>query len=364
MRVLIAGGGTGGHVFPGIAVAEELRARLGAEVRFVGSSYGIERNAVPRAGFPVELLPIRGLRREGITALARTLWLLPVSLAGALRAVRRFAPDLVIGVGGYASVPPVLAAVLCRIPVVLLEQNAAPGLSTRLLARFARRVCVSFAATERALGGTRVVLTGNPIRGLRAAAGSASNRQAEQGEPRKLHVLVFGGSAGAHRLNTVVPGGLALAGAPLSIVHQTGAADYEAVRAAYAAAGLDAEVRAFIDDMAAQYARADLAICRAGATTLAELAAFGIPAILVPFPFAAGDHQRQNAEALVEAGAAWMVLDRELDARRIAELVAAVRAAPERLATMRRALAALGRPDAAARVVDQCLQVLSAGESA
>jgi UDP-N-acetylglucosamine--N-acetylmuramyl-(pentapeptide) pyrophosphoryl-undecaprenol N-acetylglucosamine transferase len=356
LRVLIAGGGTGGHLFPGIAVADEIVRRAGAEVRFVGSSYGIERTAVPRAGYPVDLLPIRGLRREGLAGLARALWRIPWSFFAALAIVRRFRPHLVVGVGGYASFPAVVAAWLARVPVVLLEQNASPGAATRVLAPLARRVCVGFPVAADRIG-ARAVLTGNPVRTLHAPAASETPGAARPpGAPPRI--LVFGGSAGAHHLNEVVPEALALVGRPLDVVHQTGAADRDAVVAAYARLGMPAEVYDFIHDMIAQYRRADLVVCRAGATTIAELTVLGVAAILVPFPFAAGDHQRSNGQALVDAGAAWMILDRELTPDRLAETVRAALADPARLAATRANARALGHPDATSRVVDECLALL------
>ncbi|MBM4246521.1 MAG: undecaprenyldiphospho-muramoylpentapeptide beta-N-acetylglucosaminyltransferase [Deltaproteobacteria bacterium] len=360
-RVLIAGGGTGGHLFPGIAVADELVRRFGAEVRFVGSTHGIERTAVPRAGYAVELLPMRGLRREGIAGLARAAWRIPASVVAALQLVGRFRPQLVVGVGGYASFPAVLAAFVRRVPVVLLEQNASPGAATRALAPLARRVCVSFPQTEELLG-PRAVVTGNPVRGAAATAAAPGERDAapDAGD-RPARVLVFGGSAGAHRLNEVVPAALAAVGRPLEIVHQTGAVDRDMVEEAYRAQGVAGTLHAFIDDMVSQYRRADLVICRAGATTIAELTALGVAAILVPFPFAAGDHQRLNGQALVDAGAAWMILDRELSAERLAAAVRGALADPAALAATRRRALALGHPDATARVVDECVRAAGGG---
>lgn len=352
-RVLIAGGGTGGHLFPGIAVANALAARFGTEIRFVGSSHGIERTAVPRAGYTVELLPMRGLRREGLAGLLRAAWRIPWSFVQSLRLVGRFRPQLVVGVGGYASFPAVVAAFLRRVPVVLLEQNASPGASTRVLAPLARNVCVSFPQTKELLG-ARAILTGNPVRGGAATAGAPPIEAAPRAE-RPARLLVFGGSAGAHHLNEVVPEALALLGTPLDVVHQTGAADRDAVAAAYERLGLAAAVHAFIDDMVAEYRRADLVVCRAGATTIAELTALGVAAILVPFPFAAGDHQRLNGQALVDAGAAWMILDRELTPERLAEVVRGALADPAALAETRHRARGLGHPDATERVVDVCL---------
>jgi UDP-N-acetylglucosamine--N-acetylmuramyl-(pentapeptide) pyrophosphoryl-undecaprenol N-acetylglucosamine transferase len=354
MSVLIAGGGTGGHLFPGIALARELERRGAAHVRFLGSSHGIERHAVPRAGYPVELLEIRGLRREGVGGLLRLAVQVPKALLAAVRSLRRDRPDLTVGVGGYAAMPGLAASALLRVPIVLLEQNAIPGLTTRLFAPFARRVCVSFAETCARIG-RRAVLTGNPVRlPAPSAAPGASGREAAG----PLRLLVFGGSAGAHRLNLVVPDAVAAAGVPIAVVHQTGAADRDSVEQRYASLGVAAAVHGFIDDMAAAYAGADLVICRAGATTVAELTALGRPSLLVPFPFAAGDHQRHNAEALVREGAAWMVLDRELTAGGLAERLRSAAGDRAALHAMGERARALGRPDATARVADECLAVV------
>lgn len=355
LRVLIAGGGTGGHLFPGIAVAQELRRRTDAAVSFVGSDYGIECHAVPAAGFEVDLLPVRGLRGRGPAEIARGIGRVASSLLGARRVLRARRPDLVVGVGGYASFPAVAAAAASRIPIVLLEQNAAPGLATRVLAPFASRVCVTFPATAAGLG-RRAVVTGNPVRDFAATAGCAE--AAAPDAYGRFRVLVFGGSGGAQRLNTVLPGALARVGRPLAIEHQTGKTDRAAVEEAYRAKGLDAVVREFIDDMSSAYGRADLVVCRAGATTISELTALGKAAILVPFPFAAGDHQRLNGQTLVDAGAAWMVLDRELDEDGLAVLLRRAIDDPVATGELRRRARELGHPDAAARVADECLRVL------
>jgi UDP-N-acetylglucosamine--N-acetylmuramyl-(pentapeptide) pyrophosphoryl-undecaprenol N-acetylglucosamine transferase len=358
LSVLIAGGGTGGHLFPGIALARELERRSRARVRFLGSSHGIERQAVPRAGYPVELLEIRGLRREGIAGLARLALQVPRALLAALRSLRRDRPDLTVGVGGYAAMPGLAASVALKVPIVLLEQNAIPGLTTRLFAPFARRVCVSFAET-RARVGRRAVLTGNPVRLPAATSPRAASPDRSGGaaaDPHRHHV--FGGSAGAHHLNVVVPEAVAAAGVPIEVVHQTGEQDRDAVAQCYGSLGLAAGVHAFIDDMAAAYDRADLVLCRAGATTVAELTALGRPSILVPFPFAAGDHQRHNAEALVREGAAWLILDRELAPAALADHLRRAAADREGLRAMGERARALGRPDATARVADECLAVV------
>ena len=344
---MIAGGGTGGHLFPGIAVAEALRRRdPAAVVLFVGSARGIEARVLPDTGFALATLPIAPLRgrgsRDQLTALAG----LARSVHRARALVGQFAPDAIVGLGGYASAPAVVAGRMAGTPIVLLEQNARPGLTTRLLARLADRVCVSFPESGAQFAPGKAVVTGNPVRWSAAAPAGAEVRAG-------FTLLVFGGSAGARTLNEAGPElAAALADVPgLRLIHQTGAAAEAAVRAAYAAAGLDADVRAFITDMAAAYAAADLVICRAGATTIAELAALGKPAILVPYRYAADDHQRANAESLVRAGAARMLLDTDATGERLAAEVRALQA-PAARAEMAARMRALARPDAAERVLE------------
>ncbi len=351
--MIIAGGGTGGHLFPGLAVADRLRERARAQVIFVGSSRGIENRVVPRRGYELRTLPVRALRGQGALSLAAASLRLPVSLVSAWRVVGEIRPDLVVGVGGYASAPAVVASWIRRVRTVLLEQNAHPGLTNRALGRFADRICVAFPESVSHFPAERTVETGNPVRPPEA-------------EPRRhggrFSILVFGGSAGAHRLNEVgveALADLARGGCAIDIVHQTGEADLEWVKGRYREAGLEADVRPFIDDMARAYADADLVVCRAGATTLAELTALGKPAVLVPYPYAADDHQRKNAESLVRRGAALMILDRELTARGLADAILGLGGDPERLVAMAKASGRLGRPEAADRVVDVCLALLA-----
>lgn len=351
---MIAGGGTGGHLFPGIAVAEALRRRdPAAPVVFVGSARGIESRVVPHVGFPLETLPIAPLRGRGSRDQLAALAALVRSVPRARALIRTFAPDAIVGLGGYASAPTVVAGRMTGTPIVLLEQNARAGLTTRLLARLADRVCVSFADSAAQFPTAKAVVTGNPVRWSVPVAAPGGDAHAG------LTLLVFGGSAGARTLNEAGPG-LRAALADVSgvrLIHQTGAEAEITVRAAYAAAGLDAEVHAFIIDMAAAYAAADLVICRAGATTLAELAAVGKPAILVPYPYAADDHQRANAESLVRAGAARMVLDADATAERLAAEVRAL-AVPAVRTEMAACMRSLARPDAAEQVLDTVSAVL------
>jgi UDP-N-acetylglucosamine--N-acetylmuramyl-(pentapeptide) pyrophosphoryl-undecaprenol N-acetylglucosamine transferase len=354
---MIAGGGTGGHLFPGIAVAEAARRRdPDGAIQFVGSERGLEARVLPAAGFALETLPAAPLRGRGARDRLRAITGLAASLPRALALVRRFAPDAIVGLGGYASAPAVIAGRLARTPIVLLEQNARPGLTTRLLARLADRVCVSFPESAASFVPGKAVVTGNPVRwsdaaGAASAATTAAATAATVSD-RGLAMLIFGGSAGARTLNQVGPAlAMALRDVPgLSIVHQTGADAESSVRAAYAAAGVVADVRPFIADMRAAYAAADVVVCRAGATTIAELAALGKPAILVPYPYAADDHQRANAESLVRAGAAAMVLDADASGERLAAEVRRL-LAPEARATMAAHVRELAHPDAAERVL-------------
>mgnify|MGYP001218761307 CR=1 FL=1 len=367
--MLITGGGTGGHLFPGIAVAEALRRRdPAAGILFVGGERGIEARAVPASGFALETLPIRPLRGTGACDKVAALGVLAMAILRARTIVAQFAPDAVIGLGGYASAPAVVAARLVGRPIVLLEQNARPGMTTRVLARLADRVCVSFPETVRHFAGGKAVATGNPVRwqgsaalGRPAGPATASagvtvmeprDAAAVTAQRREFTILIFGGSAGARRLNEAGPAmRAALADVPgLRVVHQAGA-EAAAVRAAYAMIGAPAEVHAFIADMGSAYAAADLVICRGGATSVAELAALGKPAILVPYPYAADDHQRANAESLVRAGAARMVLDAEATGERLATEVRALWATPAVLEDMSWRVRQFARPDAAERVL-------------
>lgn len=350
--MIVAGGGTGGHLFPGLAVAEHLRLGAGDDVLFVGSAYGIESRVIPRTAFPFRALTVRGLRGRGWRGVLQVAWQQPVAIWNAWHIVGEFGAQIILGVGGYASFSIVCAAWLRRVPSVLLEQNARPGLANRVLARIARRVCTTFPGAETYLPARKVILTGNPVRPFppRAVASTGG-----------LTLLAFGGSQGARRINEAVRDAapaLAARIVGLRIIHQTGRDDLERTQQRYRDAGIDAEVVGFIDDMGSAYARADLVVCRAGATTLAELTALGKPSILVPYPFAADDHQRANAEVMVAGAAAVMMLDRELTADGLVAVVTELSADRARLHAMGAAARKLGRPDAAERVVAICREVV------
>lgn len=353
--MIVAGGGTGGHLFPGLAVAEQWAGADAASVLFVGSAFGIEARVIPQTRFAFRPLAIRGLRGRGWRGALGLAVQLPTAIGIALREIGRFRADVVLGVGGYASFPVVAAAWLRRVPTVLLEQNAHPGLANRALAHLARRVCTTFAAANAYFPAGKVVVTGNPVRAFPTPAPA----------PRQgFTLLVFGGSQGAHRLNLALADAAAalFAAIPdLRILHQTGTADREQIAARYAALGVAAEAVAFIDDMGAAYHRADLVVCRSGATTVAELTVLGKPAILVPYPFAADDHQRANASVVADAGAGVLLLDADCSGERLAAEVIGLAGDRARLAAMGEAAQRLGVPDAAARVVATCHAVAGGG---
>jgi UDP-N-acetylglucosamine--N-acetylmuramyl-(pentapeptide) pyrophosphoryl-undecaprenol N-acetylglucosamine transferase len=355
LRVVIAGGGTGGHLYPGLAVAHELRRqRPGATVTFAGTAQGIEARVVPREGFELDLLRSAGLKGKSLGRTLRGLALLPLSGLDAVTILGRRRPHVVLGVGGYSSGPVVLAAAVRRIRTMVLEQNAVPGLANRLLARVVDAAAVTYDETA-AWFGSKAVVTGNPVRAGFLAAGEAPAR-AEAAGIRAARLLVFGGSQGAHAINlAMIDAAPALAKMNVEITHQTGPADLAAVRGAYEAAGLRGRVGPFFDEMDREMARADLIVCRAGATTLAEVTAAGRPALLVPLPTATDDHQRRNAEALVRAGAAEMLDQRDLTGTSLAASIQRLVDDPARRDRLAEHARALARPDAARAIVERIL---------
>jgi UDP-N-acetylglucosamine--N-acetylmuramyl-(pentapeptide) pyrophosphoryl-undecaprenol N-acetylglucosamine transferase len=351
VSIMIAGGGTGGHLYPGIAVARALLARVpDAQVTFVGTARGLESTVVPREQFVLDLIRSAGLKGKSLAALARGVLLLPLSAWDAWQVISRRAPAVVVGVGGYSSGPVVALAALRGIPTLVMEQNASPGLTNRILARLVRAAAVTFEASLPRFGG-KAFVTGNPVR----AEFFERHEVPAGGRPR---VLVFGGSQGAHAIN------VAMAQAAVDLVHQdpvphithqTGPHDLAEVRDAYARLGLDARVEPFLFAMHEEMRQADVVVCRAGATTLAELAAAGKPAILIPLPTATDDHQRANARAVAAAGAAIVLEQRDLDGRSLARAVAALTGDAAARARMSAAAATLARPRAAADIADRIL---------
>ena len=362
LRVVIAGGGTGGHLYPGIAIARELVSRRpDAQISFAGTARGIEARVVPREGHALDVIRSGGLKGKSMAARARGVALVPLSLVDAWRVVSARRPHVVIGVGGYSSGPVVLVAALRGIPTMLLEQNAVPGLTNRLLAGFVRAAAVTFEST-RSFFGSKAFVSGNPVRPeFLNAVGTRARESGAHDQASSVGVLVFGGSQGAHAINLAMVAAapeLVASGARLRLVHQTGESDVEMVRAGYRAAGLEAEVEPFLFDMARRMVDADLIVCRAGATTLAEITAAGKPAILVPLPTAADDHQRRNAEMLAAAGAAGVLVQSEMSGPVLARRICTLAADREARTRMGMRASALARPDAARVIVDRALELV------
>ena len=355
-RVVFAGGGTGGHLFPGIAVARALvRRHPDAYVVFVGTGRGIEARALAREGFRFEPIRSAGLMGKSPGAIARTVALAPLTVFDAACVLRRARPDLVIGLGGYGAGPVVLLAALAGRSTMVMEQNAVPGMTNRMLAPVVRAAAVSFEATTSCFG-TKAFVSGNTLReGFFDAARIA--RAARAGPPA---VLVLGGSQGAHTLNVALvaaaPGLAAMSGG-IRIIHQTGERDRDRVRGAYRQAGVHARVEAFFETLHEQMRAADVVVCRAGATTLAEVAAAGLPAVIVPLPTAAGDHQRRNAAVFAAAGAAEVIEEIDLE-RRLAPRVTALAGDRGRRTAMSRAAVRMARPDAVDRVLRRAEQLM------
>jgi len=355
LRVLVTGGGTGGHIFPALAIAGELqRQHPGMEIRFAGSRYGMERRIVPGRGFRLHLLHIRGLRGKGPLDTLRGLLLVPLALAEALLLLLSYRPQALVGVGGYASFPVALAGRLFGRPLLVQEQNWAPGFANRLLGRLARRVAVSFPESAAAFGAGKAVLTGNPVR----PEFTEIEPPARSGPPG---LLVFGGSRGARAINEAVCEALPLlaaSGVELRIRHQTGVEDEGWVRETYHRTGVEAEVSAFIEEMPQAMADCSLALCRSGASTVAELAAAGRPAIFVPFPQATGGHQLQNAEAMARSGAGLVLEQQTLTAQTLGETLIGLLANRERLERMAGSARQLARPDAAQRIAALVMEMI------
>lgn len=354
MKVLIAAGGTGGHVYPALAVAAVLRRR-GHEVVWMGAPDSFEARVVPTHGIALETVRVKGLRGKGLARLVGAPLLLIRALLDALAVLRRQRPAVVLGMGGFAAGPGGFAARLRGTPLVIHEQNAAPGLTNRLLARIASRVLEAFPESFERHGFRDATTLGNPVRAGFAELPSPTQRLADRGDAGR--VLVLGGSQGARALNEIVPAALAMmtpATRP-QVRHQAGRT-LDIARAAYAAAGVDGEVLAFIDDMPAAYGWADLVVCRAGASTIAELAAAGCAAILVPFPHAVDDHQTRNGQYLVDAGAALMIPEDLLDAKVLAGLIGGLLSKREPLVTMANAARAAAWQAADERIADVCLE--------
>ncbi|MCK9362598.1 MAG: undecaprenyldiphospho-muramoylpentapeptide beta-N-acetylglucosaminyltransferase [Syntrophales bacterium] len=362
IAMTIAGGGTGGHLFPGIAIAEELLKRNPANrVLFIGTNRGLEKKILGGLGFALETINVEGLKGRGPLRVFTSLLKIPGSLLDSLRIIRIFKPDIVVGVGGYASGPAVLAARIMGIKTVIAEQNAVPGLTNRILGRFVERIFVTFAKSQTLFPAGKTVVTGNPIRAAFLSGGKAVRKE---GQP--FTVLIFGGSQGAGAINQMVMdslGSLAHLREKICFIHQTGERDRQAVEQAYQKKGFTAEVHPFIIEMAAAYNRADLLVCRAGATSIAEITAVGKAAVLIPLPSAAGDHQTKNAALLADAGAAEMLPEKDIDGNRLASAIERLYMDPDALRKMEVASASLGNKNAAATIIniifDEILNIIS-----
>jgi UDP-N-acetylglucosamine--N-acetylmuramyl-(pentapeptide) pyrophosphoryl-undecaprenol N-acetylglucosamine transferase len=360
MRLLIAGGGTGGHLYPGIAVARAwLRCGPDYSVLFVGTKRGVEARVLPREGLPLETISVAGILGKSVFYKAGAVFMLVKGIIQSMGIVGRFRPNIVLGVGGYASAPAVVASWMKRRPIVLMEQNAMPGMTNRLLSRLAKRVAVGLPGAEKYFPAEKVAETGLPLR-----------EEVSKSEPRPesfwegpLRVLVFGGSQGAHAINSAVAGALHHLGEAarnIQFVHQTGEADLERTRKAYAETGVEGEAASFLYDMGERYRWAHVAVARAGAMTVAELSAMGVPALLVPLPTSAHGHQEANARFLAERGAARIILQSDLTGESLAGFLKEMAGDREKLAEMsRRALGLAGR-DASGQVADICRELARA----
>jgi len=359
MRLLIAGGGTGGHLFPGMAVAEEFLARDPAnQVLFVGTERGIEARAVPAAGYRLEMISAAGVRGKGGFSQLKAAFMMIYGYAQSRKVLKAFRPDVVLGVGGYASLPMVLAARGMQVPCFIHEQNAIPGMTNKLLARFAEQVFITLEESEKFFPKDKILVTGNPLRRqiLDMVQETAAPAVCHGQSGTSFRIFVFGGSQGAHAINMAMVAALPLlkqGGVALEITHQTGEKDLEQVAEAYRREGLEARVTAFISDMAAEYAKADLIICRAGATTIAEVTACGKACLFIPFPHAVDDHQRRNAEALLKKQACFMLLEYELSGERLAGVIRDAISDPELLQQTGEQAFKLARLDAAQIIVDE-----------
>jgi UDP-N-acetylglucosamine--N-acetylmuramyl-(pentapeptide) pyrophosphoryl-undecaprenol N-acetylglucosamine transferase len=357
MRAILAGGGTGGHVIPALAISNELKKSYGAEVLFIGTPRGMENRLVPAAGFPLQLVRVGALKNVSLVTRLKTAFDLPRAIWDAGRMLNEFAPDVVIGVGGYASGPAMLAAVVKHIPTLAFEPNVVPGFANRMVARFVSAAAVHFGETAKYFRHAEV--TGVPVRHAFFEIAPKNG-----GVPT---LLVFGGSQGAHAINEAMIRCLPVLRreAPgIHIIHQTGERDYNDALAAYQRLDESAEVYKFIDDMPSVFARADLVVCRSGASTVAEITAAAKPAVFVPFPYAADDHQRVNAEALARAGAAVVVEESKLEGVWLAETIAALLQDSQRLHRMSHAARELAHPNAARDIAAMAARVAGIEELA
>lgn len=362
MRVIIAGGGTGGHLFPGLAVAEEFKNRDDStEVIFVGTEYGIEARVVPREGYPIKFLRAEGLVGVSTVKKVKAIVTTFFSIADSYKIIKTVRPDIVIGVGGYASGAALLTAYLMSIPTMILEQNSMPGLTNKILGRFVRAVCITYQESISFFPKAKTFLTGNPVR-MQILKGDIESAYRLFSLERGLFtIFIFGGSSGAKSINMAIVNALNNMydlKDKIQFLHQTGIRDYENIRESYRKTGFKGTITPFIYQMGEAYAVADIVISRAGATTLAELTALGKPAILIPYPYAAGQHQELNARKLLEMGAAKMIRDSELKGEYLANSIRELYMNETMRAEMQRNSRAVGRPEACSKVVDIAMSLI------
>jgi len=358
LRIVIAGGGTGGHLFPGIAIAREFEARNSAtRVIFVSTGNPMERSVLSKTGFELQCITAAGIKGRGLWNQLISVLKIPRGIWESMRIINNFSPDLAIGLGSYSAGPVIMAAWLRRIPIVVHEQNILPGITNRILSRFARRIYISFKNTKTTLDSSKVKWTGNPVRNelLEVCAGQAAEKDGDTANGM-FTVLILGGSQGAHAINMAVIEALdALSDKDhLHVIHQTGEADEQQVNEAYRRNKIRCTVRSFFDNMAELYSRADLLICRAGATTVAEVTALGKAVIFIPFPYAADNHQVLNARMLADEGAAEMIVEKDLSAGILSEKIAYYAAHRQALNDMAAKARRFGNPNAAGNIVDDC----------
>jgi UDP-N-acetylglucosamine--N-acetylmuramyl-(pentapeptide) pyrophosphoryl-undecaprenol N-acetylglucosamine transferase len=362
ISLIIAGGGTGGHLFPGIAVAEEVLATdLNSHVRFIGTGNRFETSVLNGKGFEQKHIRVQSLKGKSMVQQIKALASLPWSVLSATWILKKFRPDVVLGVGGYSAGPVVVAAWILRIPRALHEQNVIPGMTNRLLACFSDRIYVSFAGTRVKASAQKILLTGNPVRkeivSYQESAPAAARGPVTPENP--FTIFIVGGSQGAHRINTAVMAALKHMASKdrIAIIHQTGAADEDIVRKAYTEHNINGTVKPFFDHMEKQYRKADLVICRAGASTIAELTVLGKGVIFVPYPFAADDHQALNARQLVSVEAAELILEKDLSGELLSQKIEHYASSPQKLASMAANMRKQARPDAAKVIVEDLYEL-------
>ena len=364
LRIVIAGGGTGGHLFPGIAAAQEFEARNSAtRILFVSTGNPLERSVLSKTGYPLQTITVAAIKGRGLWNQVKSVANIPKGILEANRILKNFSPDLTIGLGSYSAGPVVFAAWLRKIPIVIHEQNILPGITNRILSRFANRIYISFENTKSNLDLRKVRWTGNPVRRelLEYCDRDAQEKKEDAGN-RPFTVLIIGGSQGAHRINMAVIEALRHLKDKdrLHFVHQTGDADEQQVNEAYRRYHIRCTVQSFFDNMTELYSRADLLICRAGATTVAEITALGKAVIFIPFPYAADDHQMLNAGSLSDHGAAETIIEKDLSGQILSERIAFYAAHEEVLNDMAARARRFGKPDAAKNIVDDCYRLLAA----